>query len=203
MTVYSNRKTELSWYLNESVTELAKGLLGKLLCTVQDGKITKGMIVETEAYSGQNDKACHANGYRVTKRNKIMFSSGGHAYVYLCYGIHHLFNVVTNTEGCADAVLIRAVEPVDGIDIIMERRNLALFQKRLTSGPGALSQALGITLRHYGERLDGDKIWIEQGTEIDPGLICATTRIGVEYAAEDAQKPWRFYVQGNSWVSKI
>lgn len=203
MTDYSNQKTDLTWYRNESVTDLAKGLLGKLLCTREDGRTTKGMIVEAEAYCGRNDKACHANGNRMTRRNKIMFSSGGHAYVYLCYGIHHLFNVVTNSEGFADAVLIRALEPVEGADIMKERRNMLSLQKRLTSGPGALSQAMGISLTHYGERLDGDRIWIEQGIEIDPGLILATTRVGVEYAGEDAQKPWRFYIRGNTWVSKF
>lgn len=196
-------KLKLSWYQTDDVANLSKLLLGKVLCTNIDGIVTKGKIVETEAYSGFNDKASHANGHKKTKRNAVMFGPGGHAYVYLCYGIHHLFNVVTNVKGSAEAVLIRAIEPIDGIEMMMQRRNMHRPEKRLTAGPGVLSQALGIQTNLYGEALDGEKVWIENNDEIDVPLIVTTTRIGVEYAEEDALKPWRFYIKENPWVSRL
>jgi len=195
-------KIELSWYLNENVVLVARQLLGKTLCTDIDGQITKGKIVETEAYSGNDDKACHANNQRKTKRNEVMFSAGGRAYVYLCYGIHHLINVVSNKEGNADAVLIRAIQPITGIDIMLKRRKMERIEKRLTAGPGVLSQALGITTKHYGMPLDSETIWIENEALLDEQQIISTTRIGVEYAEEDALKPWRFYIKENDWVSR-
>jgi DNA-3-methyladenine glycosylase len=196
------KKVRLSWYQRDNVVEIARGLLGNVLCTNIDGLITKGKIVETEAYSGTDDRACHANGHRKTKRNEIMFADGGHAYVYLCYGIHHLFNVVTNIEGRADAVLIRAVEPLDGIDVMLRRRALKNANRRITAGPGMLSDALGIKTHHNGALLDGDTIWIEVGKTPANEQIVSTTRIGVSYAGEDALKPWRFYIKENLWVSK-
>ena len=195
-------KIDRSWYENEDVTEIAKALLGKRLCTRFDGQLTSGLIVETEAYSGTNDKACHANGQKMTKRNKVMFEAGGLAYIYLCYGIHHLFNVVTNVNGTADAVLIRALEPADGIDVMLQRRNLIKADRRLTAGPGVLSQALGITTDVYGTALDSDDIWLENGVKIAVADIVETTRIGVDYAEDDALKPWRYYIKENNWVSK-
>ena len=195
-------KIDRSWYENEDVTEIAKALLGKRLCTRFDGQLTSGLIVETEAYSGTNDKACHANGQKMTKRNKVMFEAGGLAYIYLCYGIHHLFNVVTNVNGTADAVLIRALEPIDGIDVMLKRRKITKIDRRLTAGPGVLSQALGITTDAYGTALDGEKIWLEYGIKIAATDIVETTRIGVDYAEEDALKPWRYYIKENNWVSK-
>lgn len=196
-------KVDLNWYINDNVVEVAQQLLGKTLCTRFDGITTKGKIVETEAYSGDNDKACHANNQRMTRRNRVMFASGGRAYVYLCYGIHHLFNVVTNIDGKADAVLIRAIEPIEGIDTMLDRRNMDIVEKRLSAGPGVLSQALGITTDNYGEKLDGNKIWIEKNENIPTAEIIAATRIGVAYAEEDALKPWRFYVKENKWVSRF
>lgn len=195
-------KIDLSWYENRDVVSLAKKLLGKVLCSNIDGHITKGIIVETEAYSGDNDKACHANGQKMTKRNQIMFASGGHAYVYLCYGIHHLFNVVTNREGKADAILIRAIEPLLGVNVMLSRRNMNKVEKRLTAGPGVLTQAMGIKTNHNGLKLDGNTIWIEEA-EMLISEIVESTRIGVEYADEDALKPWRFYIKENRWVSKF
>ncbi|MCK5280175.1 MAG: DNA-3-methyladenine glycosylase [Cyclobacteriaceae bacterium] len=193
----------MSWYRNDDVTEIAKQLLGKLLCTNFGGVVTKGKIVETEAYSGYNDKACHANNQKKTKRNKVMFAHGGHAYVYLCYGIHHLFNVVTNKEGSADAVLIRAVEPVEGVEIMLKRRSMTKVEKRLTAGPGVLSQALGIQTIHYGTALNSNSIWIEEGEPVGNDQVGSTTRIGVDYAEGDALKPWRFYIKENGWVSRF
>jgi DNA-3-methyladenine glycosylase len=131
-----------------------------------------------------------------------MFGPGGHAYIYLCYGIHHLFNIVTNKQGKADAVLIRALEPVEGIDTMMRRRGIRNLEKRLSAGPGVLTQAMGINTDFNKVRLDGDVIWLEEGADADIDIV-ATTRIGVEYAGEDALKPWRFYVRGSNWVSKM
>ncbi len=196
------KKLDLSFYEHEDVTIVAQKLLGKLLCAHFGGELTKGMIVETEAYSGDDDKACHANGQKKTKRNSIMFAQGGRAYVYLIYGIHHLFNVVTNREGTADAVLIRALEPVEGIDAMMRRRGLEKAEKRLTAGPGALTRALGITTDYYGTMLNGNLIWIEEGMAVPEDKIVSTTRIGVDYAGDDALKPWRYYIKENPWVSR-
>lgn len=193
---------ELSWYQNENVVAIAKQLLGKKLCTNVGGMLTKGIIVETEAYSGNRDKACHANDQKMTERNKVMFEAGGLAYVYLCYGIHHLFNVVTNIKGNADAVLVRAVEPVEGIGTMMKRRGMDKVERRLTAGPGVLSKALGIDMNLYGSSLQSNEIWIEEGKNIEERMIQTTARIGVEYAKEDALKPWRFYIKENKWVSK-
>jgi DNA-3-methyladenine glycosylase len=195
-------KIDISWFQDDDVVQVARRLLGKMLCTKIDGIVTKGMIVETEAYSGDNDKACHANGQKMTRRNEVMFGPGGHAYIYLCYGIHHLFNIVTNKQGKADAVLVRALEPVDGIDTMMQRRGIRSLENRLSAGPGVLTQALGIKTDFNKVRLDGDIIWLEEGIDTDIDIV-ATTRIGVEYAGEDALKPWRFYVRGSNWVSKM
>ena len=131
-----------------------------------------------------------------------MYGRGGHAYVYLCYGIHHLFNVVTNVEGVADAILVRALQPLEGTGIMLQRRKMTKVQRRLTSGPGVLTEALGITTKNYGEPLTGDKIWIAD-IGFSPGEkdIIATKRIGVGYAGEDAEKPWRFILRDNDWVS--
>jgi DNA-3-methyladenine glycosylase len=197
------KKLEMSWYLNDNVVELARGLLGKVLCTQLEGKLTKGRIVETEAYSGYNDKACHANNQKKTQRNQVMFEAGGRAYVYLCYGIHHLFNVVTNIKGSADAVLIRGLEPIEGMEHMIRRREMSKIEKRLTAGPGVLSQALGIRMDHYGMALNSEAIWIEEGELVPKDMVVSTTRIGVDYAEEDALKPWRFYVKENAWVSRF
>lgn len=196
------KKIALSWYQHDDVVAMARRLLGKVLCTQIDGLLTKGIIVETEAYSGDNDKACHANNQKQTRRNKVMFGAGGHAYVYLCYGIHHLFNIVTNEEGRADAVLIRALQPMVGEDVMLQRRGLNKSKRiLLTSGPGKLSQAMGINLSHYGISLDQDEIWLEDMGDMPIGKIIASRRIGVDYAGEDALKPWRFYMKENPWVS--
>jgi DNA-3-methyladenine glycosylase len=197
----SSKKISASWYQHGDVVKIAKELLGKVLCTNIDDRTVKGRIVETEAYSGNNDKACHANNQKMTNRNKVMFDSGGVAYVYLCYGIHHLFNIVTNENGKADAVLIRAVEPLEGIEIMLMRRKMNKIEKRLTAGPGVLSQAFGIDKAAYGASLVGDKVWIEEADPIPDSEIMSSARIGVAYAGEDAEKPWRFYIKENNWVS--
>jgi len=186
-------RLERSFYTRADVVQIAKDLLGKVICTQKDGVLTSGMITETEAYSGRNDKACHANNDRRTTRTEIMYGNGGHAYVYLCYGMHYLTNVVTNRNGLADAVLIRSVHPIDGKGIMVMRRNSS---KNIADGPGKLSQALGIDKSHYGADLLRNSIWIEErGFHIPPGRIKVSQRIGVGYAMEDAEKEWRFYLE--------
>ena len=200
-----NRAEKLSrdFYLGNDVVALAKALIGKVLCTQINGIYTSGKIVETEAYCGATDKACHAHLNRRTKRTQIMFGNGGFAYVYLCYGIHHLFNLVTNTEDNADAILIRAIEPLEGKDAMMARRNLKKIEYRLTAGPGVMSSALGISTKHYGTDLTGNTIWIEDHKEnIRPENLIASPRVGIDYAEEDALLPWRFRLANNPWCSK-
>lgn len=195
-------KLEQSFYSGNDPVPIAKALLGKLLCTNFDGVLTSGMIVETEAYNGRTDKACHSHIHGKTERTKIMFGKPGIAYVYLCYGIHHLFNVVTNIEGNADAILIRGIEPVDGIDTILKRRGKSKLERSAGGGPGIASQALRITTKNYGEDLQGDLIWIEdRNIEIPDTQIISSPRVGVDYAGDDAKLPWRFRIKGNKFTS--
>ncbi len=199
-----SEKLAKSFYERDDVLTISKELLGKYLMTSLNGVITGGMIVETEAYNGRCDKACHAFPNKRTKRTEIMYEAGGSAYVYLCYGIHYLFNVTTNVKDKADAVLVRAIEPVEGIDVMLMRRNLEIVKPQLTAGPGILTQALGINKKHYGADLSGSEVWIEdRNTMIEAEKIVAGPRIGVGYAEEDAFLPWRFYIEGNKFVSKI
>jgi len=192
----------LAFYLQQDVVHIARSLLGKILHTQMDGLHTAGMIVETEAYNGIIDKASHAYGNRRTNRTEVMFAQGGIAYVYLCYGIHHLFNVVTNVEGVPHAVLIRALEPMHGIDIMMERRRKLKADHPITKGPGSVAQAMGFHTRHSGESLMGPAIWITEAMEeMNPKEIISSPRIGVDYAQEDALLPYRFYLANNPFVS--
>lgn len=181
-----------SFYENDDVVEVSKKLLGKVLCSTIGGELTSGIITETEAYCGRNDKACHANNGKRTPRTEVMFGDPGHAYIYLCYGIHHLFNVVTNRNGLADAVLVRAIKPLDGIKTIMSRRDMD-DSINLSNGPGKLTQALGITTDLNKTDLYSAPVWIEErNTSIPPDKIQTTKRIGIDYAGKDAHKPWRF-----------
>ena len=191
-----------SFYRRDNVLQISKELLGKHLITNFEGQKTVGKIVETEAYRGPEDRACHAWNNRRTKRTETMFSEGGVAYVYLCYGIHHLFNVVTGFKDIPHAVLIRAVEPVDGIDIMLTRRKASLLKPSLTAGPGSLSKALGITTSHNAVDLNANQIWIEDaGISISEENIIASPRVGVAYAKEDALLPWRFRIKGSKCTS--
>lgn len=199
----NSQKLPLSFYRQPDVVTTARQLVGKVLCTQIGDVTTSGIITETEAYCGRDDKASHANNGTRTQRTETMYQAGGVAYVYLCYGIHHLFNVVTNTKGKADAVLIRAIKPLDGIDTIKNRRNSTTTTPSLTAGPGRLSQALNITTDFDGTNLTGTSIWIEdRGHQFSDDDLIATTRIGVDYAGSDAELPWRFYPQNSQWVSK-
>ncbi len=186
------------FYLNENVVEVSRNLIGKFLVTRISGKLTSGMITETEAYNGSTDKASHAYNNRRTKRNEVMYAQGGIAYVYLCYGIHHLFNVVTNRKNIPHAILIRAIKPMDGVQIMLKRRKKREVTGIFTNGPGTVSQALGIKTLHSGESLTANTIWIEdRGAVIDKSRIQAGPRIGVDYAQEDALLPYRFRLDDN------
>ncbi|MCB0561223.1 MAG: DNA-3-methyladenine glycosylase [Lewinellaceae bacterium] len=194
-----------SFFTREDVLQISRELLGKYLVTDFGAGRTAGRIVEVEAYRAPDDKASHAYGNRYTERTKAMFARGGHAYIYLCYGIHHLFNVVTGEQGMAHAVLIRALEPVENTALMLRRRHMEKTEPRLTAGPGVLSQAMGISRQYTGtDMLDAQSpIWIETREEtVAAEEIIASPRIGVAYAEECAAWEWRFYLRGNRWVSK-
>ena len=186
-------KLSRDFYLRDDVVAISNELLGKVLCTQINGDQTKLLITETEAYAGVTDKASHAYGNKRTSRTEPMFGRGGTAYVYLCYGIHYLFNVVTNASDIPHAVLIRAGMPLAGTELMLKRRNKAKVDKTLLGGPGSLAKALGITTEHSGVSLLDRQIWIEdQGIEIEDDAILAGPRVGVDYAADDALRPYRF-----------
>lgn len=190
-----------SFYERTNVVKIARELLGKCLVADVSGVRTGGVIVETEAYSWK-ERGCHAYGGRMTERNRIMFASGGHAYVYLCYGIHHLFNVVTNQADVADAVLIRALEPTMGVEHMKQRRGRLTNAFHLTSGPGKLTKAMGIDRSFNGKYLPNSDVWIEDtGIAVPASRIVASKRIGIDYAGADADLPWRFTIRDNPWVS--
>lgn len=196
------KKLPASFYKRENVLEIARELLGKLLVTQWNGILTSGRIVEVEAYNGAIDKASHAFGGRRTNRNEMMYAEGGAAYVYLCYGIHHLFNVVTNNKETPHAILIRGLEPVKGMDEMLRRVGKPKLDNTLTRGPGNLSKALGLFTFHNGISLQSSNLFIaEDGFAFNKKNIAASPRIGVDYAGEDALLPYRFYIKGNPFVS--
>ena len=188
------------YYLSNDVVRLARDLIGKYLFTRIDGLVSGGYIVETEAYNGIVDKASHAYGNRQTPRTSTMFAQGGIAYVYLCYG---MLNVVTSVEGQPHAVLIRAINPTIGLDVMQARRNMAVIKPNITMGPGSVAKALGINRKINAISLQSDTLWIEdQGVTFPDEAITAAPRVGVDYAGDDALLPYRFYVKGNPYVSK-
>jgi DNA-3-methyladenine glycosylase len=196
-------KLPYSYYQNPDVLFLAKDLLCKVLFTQIDGQVTAGIIVETEAYHGVQDKASHAYGGRRTNRTETMYAAGGISYVYLCYGLHNLFNIVTSVEDEPHAVLIRGIEPLEGIGVIERRRNMPVSKAAISAGPGSAAKALGIDRSFNEKDLTGEEIWIEDhGIRYSEGEIAATPRVGVGYAGDDALLPWRFFVRGNKYVSK-
>ena len=196
------KKLTIDFYDRTDVLQIAKELLGKIIVTKFEGIITSGRIVETEAYIAVGDRASHSFGGRRTARNEAMFSSAGTSYVYICYGLHHLFNVVTNKKNIADAVLIRAVEPLKGIDIMLKRTGKKKLDNTLTKGPGNVGKALGIDKQHSGLNLLGNKIFIaDDGFISDKEITGISRRIGVEGAGNSALLPYRFYIRGNKFVS--
>lgn len=196
------KKLGAEFYQGKDVVKIAKELLGKVLVTNWKGVTTSGRIVECEAYAGVIDKASHAWSGRRTGRNEIMFGEAGYAYVYLCYGIHHLFNVVTNSPGIPHAILVRALDPIEGVEKMLQRTNKKKLDHTLTRGPGNVSKSLGIQTKHSGLSLLGDRIFIaDDGGKYTKMEIGSSARIGVDYAGDDALLPYRFYVKGNPYVS--
>jgi DNA-3-methyladenine glycosylase len=195
-------KLSQDFYNRTDVVKIAKELIGKILVTHFGGHITAGRIVETEAYRGEIDRASHAFGGRRTKRTEIMYGEAGTAYVYLCYGIHHLFNVVTNQRDIPHAILVRAVEPLHGIDTMLQRTGKKKPDYTLTKGPGNVSKALGIFTQHTGWSLHSDELFLaSDGFKAGRRDIIPSPRIGVDYAGDDAALPYRFTLRDNPYVS--
>lgn len=192
-----------AFYRRPDPTVIARELLGKVLVSEIGDQRTAGIITETEAYAHENDRACHSHLGRFTDRTRVMYEPGGVAYCYLVYGLHVLFNIVTNGAGRADAVLIRALEPLEGEAVMLARRGLKQVTRNLTAGPGLLTQALSITKAHYGHDLTtGHELWIEdRGGLLAAADILTSPRVGIDYAGEDAALPWRFRVKDSRWTS--
>jgi DNA-3-methyladenine glycosylase len=192
-----------AFYTRADGLAVARDLLGKLLVVrAPSGERVSGLIVETEAYLGPEDKGSHAYGGRRTARTKTMYSVGGTAYVYFIYGLHHQFNVVTGPEGLPHAVLVRAIEPLEGVELMRERRAVAR-DFELTSGPGKLCRALSLDRTYDGADLLGPRVWLEEtGRSPAPDRVMSGPRIGIPYAAEYAARPWRFWLRDNSYVSR-
>jgi DNA-3-methyladenine glycosylase len=191
--IFFNMKLPLSFYKEKNIIEIAKKLLGKFLFTYINGRLEGGMIVETESYGGIKDKACHAYNGRFTERTKTMYEEGGVSYIYLCYGMYNLFNVVTNKSGIPEAILIRALEP-------LTKNKKDLF---IASGPGKLCKALNITRDLNNVKLNSSKLWIEdRKIEVEEKNIIKSKRVGIDYAEEDAFLPWRFRIRENKFTSK-
>lgn len=190
-----------SFYLRDDVVTIAQDLLGMTLHTRIGGEHVSATITETEAYAGIGDRASHAFGGRRTARNATMFAEGGCAYVYLCYGIHHLFNIVTNRQEIPHAVLIRGVRAIEGAQVMDRRRGRAAAT---TDGPGTAAQAMGVHRIHDGVDLLGDTIWIaDDGGRYPAEAIMSGPRIGVGYAGPDALLPYRFVLRKGSGPSHL
>src|SRR5918997_4065581 len=202
-TARRGRKLTRSFYAREDTLLVARELLGKrLVVPSAEGARVSGIIVETEGYMGPEDRAAHSFGGRRTARTETMYARGGTVYVFLVYGLHHQFNVVTGREGVPHAVLIRALEPDEGIDIMRERRGLE-DARRLASGPGKLCQALALDRGHDGEDLTGRRVWLEDvGRAVGQSDVASGPRVGIDYAGEYITKPWRFWIKGSPFVSR-
>lgn len=196
-------KLSREFYTRADTLQIARDLLGKtLVVPTATGARVSGMIVETEAYCGVEDKAAHSYGNRRTKRTETMFAVGGTVYIFFVYGMYFQFNVVAGAVGAPHAVLIRAVEPIEGIELMRERRGLKVKDTNLTSGPGKLCIAFGIDKTFNDEDLLGKRVWLEAGAKITPDEIACGKRVGIDYAEEYAEKPWRFWVKNNLFVSR-
>jgi DNA-3-methyladenine glycosylase len=195
-------KLPSAFFERGDVVEITKDLVGKILVTFFDEKLAAGRIVEAEAYNGPFDKASHSYNNRRTRRTEVMYAQGGVAYIYLCYGIHQMFNIVTNVKDIPNAILIRALEPLTGIDVMLARSNKMAHGFDLTRGPGNVAKAMGLHTSQTGMSLQSDQLYIaDDGHTYEPDQVVATPRIGVDYAAEDALLPYRFIVKGNACVS--
>lgn len=195
-------KLPREFYTRPNVLTVARDLLGKLLVVpARGGRRVSGIIVEAESYRGPHDRAAHSYGGRRTLRTETMYGIGGTAYVFFVYGMYNQFNVVTNVPDAPHAVLIRALQPVEGIELMRKRRH-GQPDHNLTNGPGKLCIALGIDRRLDGADLVGSKVWIEEGDRISRLQIAAGPRIGIDYAEEWKDKPWRFWLKDNPFVSR-
>jgi len=204
MTDDSAQKTlPLAFYQRPDVLTIARELLGKHVFTRLAGELTGGRIVETEAYRHEGDPSITLHLQRKAKQAQALYQPGGHAYLYTVYRVHTLFNLTVNDAAHPDAVLIRAIEPLEGIDTMLRRRGLAKVARNLTAGPGVLSQALGLTPALNGELLTGPTIWLEDAGEIiTDDNVLASSRVGLEYAGDEAVAlPWRFRVKDSKWTS--
>lgn len=189
-------KLTKDYFLTDDVVAVARDLIGKSLFTMVDGQLAGGIICETEAYKGTEDRASHAFGGRRTKRNGMMYREGGVAYVYLCYGMHHLLNFVTNADGIPDAVLIRGILPTHGEELMLHRTGKRNITRDIGIGPGKVSKLLGITVKDNGLSLCGERLWVEdRGLLVPDSSLQVTPRIGVDYAGEDALLPYRFVMR--------
>ena len=197
------QKLPREFYLSTNTAKIARDLLGKLLVVPDEtGRRVSGMIVEVEAYLGKADRAAHSFGGRRTARNEVMYGGGGHVYVFFVYGMYYQLNVVTGPADHPHAILIRGIEPVEGIEVMRERRG-EMKETNLTSGPGKLSIAFGVTRDLNGADLTDDRIWLEEYRSFSKKQIELGRRIGIDYAGEDAEKPLRFWVKENPFVSKV
>ena len=183
------------------VLTVARDVIGKVLVHVTPAGVLAGRIVEAEAYRGPEDRAAHSWGGRRTERTEAMFGPPGHAYVFFVYGMHWHLNLVTTRVGAPHAVLLRAAEPLSGVEAMAERRGLAVNDVRLTNGPGKLCQAFGIDRRHYAQDLTQGALFLSESSA-PRGKLLRSPRIGVDYAEDWADKPWRFFEQGSRWVSR-
>ena len=196
------KKLPIEFYKRSNVVLIARELLGKIIVTNIDGMQTSGRIVETEAYAGITDKASHAYAGKRTGRNEHMYGEAANAYVYICYGIHQMFNIVTNDKEIPDAILIRAIDPLEGIEYMLVRTEKKKLDHTLTRGPGNVGKALGIFKLHSGINITGDTIFLaEDDFKPEEDMISCSKRIGVNYAGPDALLPYRFYLKGNKFVS--
>ena len=195
-------KLPLSFYNRKDVLEIARDMLGKIVVTNINGLITSGRIVETEGYTGIHDKASHAFNGKRTSRNEHMYHAAGTAYIYVCYGLHQMLNIVTNAENIPDAILIRAIEPLDGLDIMAQRTGKKRTDLTITRGPGNVGKALGIHKSYSGIHLLDEVIYLTQdGFKLEQDSIGISSRVGVESAGADALLPYRFYIKANKYVS--
>lgn len=195
----------IEFYLKSDVVSLARDLIGKLIVSEIEGAMTSGIIVETEAYKAPEDKASHAYNNKLTSRTMTMFEEGGISYIYLVYGFHHLFNVVTGSEGTAHAILVRAIQPVENIELMMSRRSSDSLSYNLTNGPGKWTEAMGINRGLNGVKLympdSPIKIYRTENIYTEKEII-SSPRVGIPYAEDYIDKPWRFRLKGNAWIGK-
>lgn len=194
-------KLSPAFYQRKDVVAIAKELLGKIVVTKLYGNLTSGRIVETEAYVANIDKGSHAYNGKRTLRNEAMYAAAGTVYVYICYGMHNMLNIVTNDKDVPDAILIRALEPINGIDIMLERTNKKVFDNTLTKGPGNVAKAMGISKRLSGKILEEEINIYQDHISYTEQQIGTSKRIGIDSAGLDASLPYRFYVRGNKFVS--